>query len=221
MHVQHKNCKMGNFDAPSRRCHGRHWNRGHRRLCGERRGLGRSGRRYKTGDSSYAALSLVIMETCRRSLGVARHAQHRTVETRRHPREPPGAQARNDPVSRFTADLVDTGHIGAAERTADGGHNWQPLQPKYPIDPLVITTVVNISQLSVPNNQMHCQQHHRRVMIANRAHLKPETVAYRECPISKAEEVNGPNNLCSWQVMWKDRTGPSRYRDSANGMGRP
>jgi len=115
---------------------------------------------------------LFLVETYRRSFGMASCAQHRTVEVKRHSRKTLGRQAFNDQVSRFTSDFLDAYLISATERAANGGHIRQTFKAKQALDHLVIAIVVHISQPPVANDQMHNQQHQDHVMAVNRAHLQ-------------------------------------------------
>ena len=115
---------------------------------------------------------LFLVETHRRSFGVASCAQHRTVEVKRHSRKALGRQAFNDQVSRFTPNFLDAYLICATERATNGRHIRQTLKAKHSLDHLVIAIVVDISQPPVANDQMHDQQHQDGVMALNRAHLQ-------------------------------------------------
>ena len=115
---------------------------------------------------------LFLVETHRRSFGVAPGAQHRTIEVKRHSRKRLPRQAFNHQVSRFTSDFLDAYLISATERAANGRHIRQTLKAKQALDHLVIAIVVHISQPPVANDQMHDQQHQDHVMAVNRAHLQ-------------------------------------------------
>ena len=81
---------------------------------------------------------LFLLETHRRSFGVASCAQHRPVEVKRHSRKPLGRQAFNDRVSRFTSEFIGAYLISATGRAANGKHIRQTLKAKQALYHLVI-----------------------------------------------------------------------------------
>jgi hypothetical protein len=69
------------------------------------------------------------MDRCRRSFGVARHAQHRTVETRRHPREPPAHMRAMTPFldsPRTLSTLATSALLGERLTVATTGNPFSP-----------------------------------------------------------------------------------------------
>ena len=111
---------------------------------------------------------LLLVESCGRAFGMSPGAQHRPIEVERYAREPFGHQALDDYRRRLGADFADAVLIGTAERAAEGGDVRQSLQAKHPLDQLIITVVVQVSQSSMSDDEMNDQQHHHDVVGVNR-----------------------------------------------------
>ena len=111
---------------------------------------------------------LVLVEPYCRAFGMAPGAQHRAVEVERYARESFGHQALHDHSARLDSDFADALCICTGERAADGGHVRQSLQAKHPFDQFIITVVVQVSQSSMSDDEMHDQQHHHDVVAVNR-----------------------------------------------------
>ena len=111
-----------------------------------------------------ACTFLLLVEPHGGAFGVTPGAQHRPVEVERDAREPLGHQALDDHRRRFDADVADAAFVGTAERVADGGHVGQSLQAEHSLDQLIITVVLEVSQSSMSDDEMHDQQHHHDVV---------------------------------------------------------
>ena len=111
---------------------------------------------------------LRLVESHGGAFGMARSAQHRPVEVEGDAREPFGHQALDDHRRRLGADVADAALVGTAERAADGGHVGQSLQAEHALDQLIISVVVEVSQSSMSDDEMHDQQHHHDVVSVDR-----------------------------------------------------
>ena len=151
-----------------------------------------------------ACALLRLVESHRRSFGVTPGAQHRPVEVEGDAREPFAHQALDNHRPRLGADVADTALVGTAERAADGEYVGQSLQAEHPLDQLIITVVVEVSQSSISDDEMHDQQHHHEVVTVNRIGLQvAEASPQPFLETNEGEEVLKENeSRIRGQILW-------------------